>query len=223
MESETSLTLQNIKVIYGITLVSELVDAGYSIDKDFVFHEDSQTVMCGLFKENEYLGDLVSYRATEMPSFADLQSKPVDLILLDSNRFLPKTEKMELGQHGEKATKRKLGFSAKLVLTFVIHALAFGLFALIYSKPAIVSFLQKTAFEGPLSGIIIFGMIAIVLPIILIAFLWAPFGVRDPFTNPAPKGFLLKKLGYAFWVLLNAAFSIAYIIAAYYYFADISH
>ncbi|MDR2966518.1 MAG: hypothetical protein LBU74_01055 [Methanobacteriaceae archaeon] len=215
MESELGIELENITVNYGITLTRELLDVGYSIDSDFAYHEDSQTVMCGFSWGDHYMGDLVFFNIMGTPSSTILHDKPIDLVLLDNFSFIPKEKDVD-NPHVRESYQIKLSFHKKLMLTFMIHAIAIGLFVLIYTIPSFFSFVQNTSLNGVKGGIPL-GVIIIAFPTILISLLWAPFGIKMA-KFPAPKGNILKKINFALWILLNFFFSMVYLFAISYYF-----
>ena len=89
--------------------------------------------------------------------------------------------------------------------TLVIHLAAFGLFVFMHIMPSTFAFFQNTEF----------GILLVMLPTIVIALIWAPFGLRE-FSSPKGKG--LQKTGYTLWLAVNFIFSTAYIFAIDCYF-----
>jgi hypothetical protein len=215
LETKSGIKLRNITIDYGITTMRELLDAGYSVGPDFAYHEDSGTVMCGLFWGEYYMGELAFFNITELPSFSVLRNKPIDLALLEDTRFVPE-EKRADKLYGRKSGRSKLGFRKKIMLTLMIHVIALGLFVLIYATPDLFSFIRNAEIQGGERHVPL-GVAIIALPTILISLLWAPFGFGTKF--PAPKGKILKKTGFALWVSINLIFSVGCLLAVDYFFS----
>jgi hypothetical protein len=111
-----------------------------------------------------------------------------------------------------KHRKRDTALLNRIKYTLLIHAMAAIIFAGIYAVPAIIHWVQHTEFRT-LNGSMPIGMVLLILPTLLITFIWIG--------DEMGKGKVLKKIRLALWLVINVGISFGYLILIHLAFANI--
>ena len=116
MSKDDKIKLDAITVLYGKTTLSELLKAGYSVERepwDWDYESESKSVMYSFFKGKKYIGQLVFFDAPDTHNSDDLISRPINLVLLE--------EPQETGLFG---FFEKLGIKGRrsLILLGILYA-----------------------------------------------------------------------------------------------------
>lgn len=103
------IRLDNIIVNYEKTTLKQLLKSGYEVKDGWsTFHEESSTIMCSFFKDEEYMGELVFFDMSETP-LTGLMNCPINLVLLDKEPNPKKNSYLDfmdfLGKSGKKDVK----------------------------------------------------------------------------------------------------------------------
>ncbi len=115
-------------------------------------------------------------------------------------------EKQQL--ENAKRSKGKSVLRKKILYTVLIHAVAAALFVMIYLIPSLFTFVQNTEFRGRFGGGTPLGMVLLVLPALIITFIWD----RDVIGE---KGRVGRKILLSLWLVFNVAVSLTYLILIY--------
>jgi len=190
--SENAFGLENITIEYGRTTVGELLRAGYTISDFTQIIEEPTLASCNLNKDGRIVGLLCFYELKSRITIEQLSAVPVDLFLPEKDRKREKTAP----QKGGRFTR------SRIFWTVLIHLISAAGFALIYAVPALLEWVGK---EGTRRAGISPAMILLVLPAILITFLWGGTEIKN---RP-----VLTKTLLALWLILNVAISVAYLVA----------
>ena len=122
-----------------------------------------------------------------------------------------------LEPYRRKYRKKEKYFPKQIMLTFVVHIIALGLYAVIFAMPTLTAFIKDSEvhiFGGlPLKMPLLLAVA--VLPTILIALIWIPSNLG---ITPLPKGKILKLIGFWFWIMLNWEIFVLYMVVTAYYF-----
>ncbi len=183
------IVLNGITVRYGETTVRELIDAGYTISDFEQIIEEPAVAICNLNRENTTVAMISFYGIKKIIEQEQLYDRPIDFVLLKKSRR-------------RKSKRKDNAMRNRIVYTIAIHAIAAALFALIYAVPALGHFVQNAKIRRN-GGEMELGMALLILPTLLIAFIWAGGVVGE-------KGKVLQKIGVALWLIFNVALSITY-------------
>lgn len=189
----SSFELKDIAVKYGTTTVRELLDKGYTISDFEQIIDEPALATCNLHKEKEIIGLLSFYNIKEMVSIDALTDMPIDLILVH------KKAKNE----NSKILSSKQAFRNRVLWTVMIHVIAAAIFFGIYAVPALFTWVQSAQFRLN-GGAAPVGMVLLVLPALLITFVWGGAAINR--RNVATKILL------SIWLIVNVVISLVYLV-----------
>ena len=190
---ERPVKIGNISVKYGATLVRELVNAGYTISDFEQILEEPTLATCNFSKDNAIIGILSFYNLKEKMNIDQLADVPIDLVLLHSDGKKGK---------GKQLSQRQI-LKTKMIWTCLIHFAVAAIYFCIYAVPALFAWVQNTEFRAA-GGRAPMGMVLLILPAIVITFIWDGATVKG-------KG-IVKKILLSLWLILNVALSLVYLV-----------
>jgi len=190
---ESCIKIGNIAVKYGITSARELLNDGYVISDFEQIIEEPTLATCNLSKNNVTIGALYFYSLKEKITVDQLADVPIDFTLLHN------TEKKAKG----KTLPPKQALRNRIVWTCIVHFIAVAIYFCVYTVPALFTWVQNTDFRMA-GGHAPIGMILLILPAIVITFVWGGNAMNE-------KG-VVKKILLSLWLILNVAISIVYLV-----------
>lgn len=177
---------------YGLTPVGELLQAGYTISDFAQIIEEPTIATCNLNQNGETVAVLSFYGLKEKITIDQLADIPIDL-LLESKGKHPKGKGLSHSQ----------ALRNRIVWTCLIHLFAAGIFFCIYAVPPLFEWVQKTKFRAG-SGSAPVGMVLLVLPALLVTFIWGGIESRQSGAS--------QKILLSLWLILNVIISTAYLV-----------
>ena len=190
---ESCIKIGNITVEYGITLTRELLKEGYVLSGFEQIIEEPTLATCNLSENNVTIGVLYFYNLKEKITVDQLADFPIDFALLNH------TGKKAKG----KPLPPKQALKNRMLWTCLVHAIAVAIYFCIYAVPALFTWVQNTDFRAG-GGYAPVGMVLLILPAIVITFLWDGNAMSE---NSAAKKILLS-----LWLILNVAISLVYLV-----------
>lgn len=191
--SKNSIKFGNIVIKYGYTPVQELLNIGYSVSDLIQITEEPVVATCNLNKNGETVAILSFYGLKEKITIDQLRDIPIDLIFFNN-----------IGKRsGIKGLSYNQACKNRIVWTCLIHFFAAGIFFCIYAIPFLFTWVQKAEFRAR-GGRMPVGMVLLILPAILITFIWG--GVESKRNDTS------RKILLSFWLIFNVIISITYLV-----------
>jgi|GEM_PF-1560227 len=189
---EKSMKLSDTVIEYGATKLQELLDLGYTASDFEQITEEPEIASCSLNKNGETVAILSFYGVKEKMGMAALAARTIDFACAAKAPQKSKDKKSPLQTFG-----KRLGISA------LIHLLSVGIFFCVYAVPPLFAWVQKTEVRA-MGGSAALGMVLLVLPALVIIFLWDGAHVKS---KP-----ILSKVFLSIWFILNVAISVFYLV-----------
>ena len=183
---ETSIVIDDIVVEYGKTSIKSFIEKGYNISHFEQIIEDPTLATCNLNKDNKLIAVLYFYNIKEQISSEKLINYSIDY-----------------AYKGNKKIEKKSSLPKLLFLTITIHCITAFSYLLIYSIPILFSKVQNTDIQIG-TGAAPAGMILLILPAIIITFIWGGLEIHN-------KSWLTKLL-LSLFLILNVIISLIYLI-----------
>ena len=189
--TKKSFKLEDITIKYGQTTVQELLGKGYSVGDWEQIVEEPTLAQCNLYQDGKKVASLAFYTITEPITLAELGNFPIDFAVREN---------------GVQPLSSKQALKNKVKYTIIIHLVAIGLFYCIYAFPILLEIVRESGAWGrhrrSIGGL---GMFFLILPSVLVAFVWSGSVIGE-------KGMIGKKIILSLWIIANAAISLAYLV-----------
>lgn len=191
--SKDSITIENIKIQYGITLVREILAHGYTISNFEQITDEPYLATCNLSKENKLIATLGFYHLADQITIEQLADIPVDYAFLHNTDILPDTH-----QNASNRTLRN-----RILWTFLIHLAAAAAFFCVFAVPALFAWVRNTDFRMG-TGQAPMGIVLLILPALIITFMWGGFNLKQ---KPVVTKILLS-----LFLIINVIISVIYLV-----------